>query len=55
MGNKQGAMEAPVRRSVVEAICRAFASRDRTPIGPFIDDEAKWTIQRATGCSISYR
>jgi hypothetical protein len=43
MGNKRGAMEAPVRRSVVEAFCRAFASRDPDQIAPFIDDEAKRT------------
>src|SRR5262245_45408617 len=37
-------MDAPVRRSVVEAFYRAFASRDPDAIAPFIADDAKWLI-----------
>jgi len=37
-------MDTPVRRSVVEAFYRAFASRDPAAIAPFIADDAKWII-----------
>src|SRR5919198_60288 len=43
-GAMEGAMDAPVCRSVVTAFYRAFASRDPIKIAPFVHDDAEWTI-----------
>src|SRR5712691_8569770 len=37
-------MAAPVRRNVIKAYYKAFASRDPAKIAPFIDDDAKSII-----------